>query len=307
MQINKITGLIAAPFTPMESNGEINPAVIPSYANKLKTDGVKGVFICGTTGEGMLMTGDERKMIAEKWIIEQTDDFKVIVHVGTTSAKQSKELGTHAQEIGAYAVGCMGPMFLKPTRVDELVGFFTEVASGSPDLPFYYYHIPSVAGIDVSVSEFLKKAADQIPNLAGVKFTHNNFMDMQHCLALDIGKWDILHGYDELLLAGLVFGAKGAVGSTYNFMAPLYNNIIDDFEAGNIKEAKEKQLLSVKIIEILLRFNGALVAGKNIMKMIGIDCGGCRYPLNNLTNNEFEKLNNELKKSGFFKLINPGM
>ena len=305
MKINKINGLIAAPFTPMKPDGAINPDVIPTYAKKLKSDGVKGVFICGTTGEGMLMTNDERKEITEKWVPEQTDDFKVIVHVGTTSAKQSKELATHAQKIGAYAVGCMGPMFLKPTHVDELVGFFIEVASGSPDLPFYYYHIPSVTGIDLSVFGLLKKAALQIPNLAGIKFTHNNFMDMQQCIALDDGKWDILHGYDELLLAGLVFGAKGAVGSTYNFMASLYNGIIDDFESGEINGARKKQLLSVKIIEVLIRYNGALVAGKNVMKMIGIDCGGCRYPLKNLTNNEYNKLWDELNEVGFFKLINP--
>lgn len=307
MEFNKIQGLIAAPFTPMKPDGAIKPDVIPAYAKKLKNDGVKGVFICGTTGEGMLMTNEERKTITEKWIPEQTEDFKVIVHVGTTSAKQSKVLATHAQKVGAYAVGCMGPIFLKPIRNEELVGFFVEVASGSPDLPFYYYHIPSVTGIDLSVSGFLKKASLQIPNLTGIKFTHNNFMDMQQCIELDNGKWDILHGYDELLLAGLAFGAKGAVGSTYNFMASLYNGIINDFEAGRILEAREKQLLSVKIIEILLRYNGALVAGKSIMKMIGIDCGDCRYPLNNLTNNAHEKLRNDLKEAGFFKLINPGI
>lgn len=235
MKINKIQGLIAAPFTPMKPDGSINPDVIPTYAKKLRSDGIVGVFICGTTGEGMLMTNEERKLIAEKWVPEQTDSFKVIVHVGTTSAKQSKELAAHAQKTGCYAVGCMGPMFLKPSRVEELVGFFAEVASGSPDLPFYYYHIPSVTGIELSVSGFIKKAAGQIPNLSGIKFTHNNFMDMQQCLELDNGKWDILHGYDELLLAGLAFGAKGAVGSTYNFMAPLYNGIIADFEGGKYR------------------------------------------------------------------------
>jgi N-acetylneuraminate lyase len=302
MKIDKIQGLIAAPFTPMKTDGEINPDMIPAYAKKLKSDGIKSVFICGTTGEGMLMTNEERKTIAEKWVLEQTDSFKVLVHVGTTSAKQSKELATHAQKTGCYAVGCMGPMFLKPARVEELVGFFAEVALGSPDLPFYYYHIPSITGIELSVSAFLKKAAVQIPNLAGIKFTHNNFMDMQQCLELDNGKWDILHGYDELLLAGLVFGAKGAVGSTYNFMAPLYNGIIKDFENGKLNAAREKQAISVNIIEKLLQYNGALVAGKSLMKQFGIDCGACRYPLRNLTNDQYENLIKDLNEIGFFEM-----
>jgi N-acetylneuraminate lyase len=302
MKIEKIKGLIAAPFTPMKRNGEIHPEIIPAYAKKLKTDGVKGVFICGTTGEGMLMTNDERKAVAEKWIAEQTEDFKVIVHVATTASKQSAELAAHAQKAGAFATGTMGPVFLSPARTEELVGFCAKVAAGAPNLPFYYYHIPSVSGVHLSMKEFIQQAAVKIPNFAGLKFTHNNFMEMQQCLELDKNKWDILHGYDELLLAGLVFGAKGAVGSTYNFMAPLYNGIITDFENGKIEEARKKQAKSIQIIEILIRYNGAVVSGKSIMKSVGIDCGNCRAPLKNLTENESGDLIKELEKVGFYNL-----
>ena len=301
MKIKKIKGLIAAPFTPMKPDGEINPEIIPGYAKKLKTDGVKGVFICGTTGEGMLMTSGERKTITEKWINEQTDDFKVIVHVGTTSAKQSKELAAHAQNSGAYAIGCMGPVFLKPGRTEELIDFCAEVAAGAPALPYYYYHIPSVSGVTLPMVEFLQKAAQKIPNLAGIKFTHNDFMEMQQCLRLDNGKWDILHGFDEVLLAGLAFGAEGAVGSTYNFMAPVYNQIITDFNNGNIKAARQNQTKSVKIIEVLLRYNGATVAGKSVMKSLGINCGICRTPLRNITESENENLIHELEIAGFYE------
>lgn len=299
MKMNKITGLIAAPFTPMNADGTINTDVIPAYANKLKRDGVKGVFICGTTGEGMLMTNEERKAVTERWIAEQTNDFKVIVHVGTTSSRQSKNLAAHAQSAGAYAVGCMGPIFLKPSREEELVEFCAEVAAGAPDLPFYYYHIPSVSGINLSMSEFLKLAAIEIPNFAGIKFTDNNFMEMQLCIDMDNGKWDILHGYDELLMAGLAFGAKGAVGSTYNFMAPLYNSIISEFESGNLEAAREKQITSVKIIKVLINNGGALVAGKRLMKTVGIDCGNFRSPVAKFNENEYENFINDLKNAGF--------
>ena len=301
MNINKIEGLITAPFTPMKEDGSINVSVINSYAEKLKMDNLRGVFVCGTTGEGMLLTSEERRIVAENWIAEQRDDFKVIVHVGTTSSKQSCELAEHAQKMGAYAIGSMGPMFLKPARIEELVDFCKEIASGAPDLPFYYYHIPSISGIDLPMSKFIKLAAAQIPTFTGIKFTDNNFMEMQKCLNLDNGKWDILHGYDELLLAGLTFGAKGAVGSTYNFMAPLYLGIIEDFENGNIEDARKKQAVSVKIIEILIKYNGALVAGKSLMKTVGIDCGKCRPPLNNLSDNEYESFIKELDNVGYFE------
>ncbi len=112
MEFTKLMGLIAAPFTPMKKNGSINPNIIKHYAAHLKMNGVSGVFVCGTTGEGMLLTLKERETFAEHWIAEQTEEFKVIVHVGTTSSRQSAELAKHSQEAGAYAIGCMAPMFL---------------------------------------------------------------------------------------------------------------------------------------------------------------------------------------------------
>ena len=294
MKFEKIDGLIAAPYTPYLPNREINIDIIPDYAGKLKKNGLKGVFICGTTGEGMLLSNEERKSVAEKWVEHNSKEFKVIVHVGTTSSKQSKELAMHAQQIGAYAIGSMGPLFLKPGKVEELVAFCAELASGAPELPFYYYHIPSVSGIDLSMPDFIISASSQIPNFRGIKYTHNNFMELQQCLNMDDGKWDILHGFDELLLVGLALGVKGAVGSTYNYIAPLYNRIIADFENGRIDEAREKQAVSVKVVEVLLKYGGAVVAGKALMKHFGLDCGPCRLPLKNLDEKSYKDLTNEI-------------
>lgn len=297
MEIQKIKGLIAAPYTPMNGDGSLNTGLIPAYATKLKNDGVSGVFICGTTGEGMLMTPEERTQVADKWISEQTEEFKIIVHVGTTSSKLSKQLAQHAQSAGAFATGCMGPVFLSTSDVQLIAEFCAEVASGAPDLPFYYYHIPSVSGVNVRVASFIRVAQKIIPNLAGIKFTDNNFMDMQQCLDMDDNKWDILHGYDELLLAGLTFGAKGAVGSTYNYMAPLYRAIIEDFEKGDLFSARRKQLLSIKVVEILNKYDGAIVAGKALMKAVGLDCGPCRLPVKNLSRESYTRFIKEFERT----------
>lgn len=296
--MEKIKGLIAAPYTPFNNDGTVNPEMISVYAKKLKEDNVKGVFVCGTTGEGMFMTLAERKIVAEEWIKYQDDNFKVIVHVGTTSGKQSAELAEHAQQKGAYAIGCMGPVFLQPGRVEELVDFCAEVASVAPELPFYYYHIPSISGINLSMSTFLEMAKTKIPTLAGIKFTDNNLMELQQCVNMNDGKWDILHGFDELLLAGLSLGVDGAVGSTYNYIAPLYNMIIEDFENGRLEDARLKQAFSVKVVEILIKYKGALVAGKALMKATGVDCGPNRLPLQNLTETEYESLVKEMEDLG---------
>lgn len=301
--MQKIKGLIAAPYTPMCEDGTLNLGLVAPYAAKLKRDGVIGVFICGTTGEGMLMSIEERMAVAEQWIKEQTSDFKVMVHVGTTSYTQSKELAKHAQKIGAYAVGCMGPTFLKPGNVNDLVRFCVEVASGAPELPFYYYHIPSVSNVALSMPEFLNKAEKVIPNLAGIKYTHNNFMEMQQCIHVDNGKWDILHGFDELLLCGLAVGAQAAIGSTYNYMASVYQQIIADFQKGDIVAARAGQQISVDFVELLIKYGGGVIGGKPVMKMVGLDCGPLRAPAYNLTEEEFNQYKNELKDIGFFELL----
>ncbi len=299
--MQKLTGLIAAPFTPMDNKGVLNLGIVKEYSDKLKKDGVSGAFVCGTTGEGMLMTSGERIAVAEKWIEHQTDSFKVIVHVGTTSAKQSHGLAVHAQKAGAYAIGCMGPMFLKPSRVEDLVAFCSEVAAGASDLPFYYYHIPSVSNVCLSMPEFLNKAQTVIPNLAGIKFTHRNMMEMFQCLKADDGKWDILHGFDEELLCGLSLGAKGAVGSTFNYLAPLYLKLMKAFQEGNIEEARFYQYKSVRFIEILIRYGGGVIGGKPIMKFFGLDCGPLRSPAQNYTPAELTKYRKELEEIEFFK------
>ena len=299
--MQKLTGLIAAPFTPMDKRGALNLGVVKEYSDKLKKDGVSGAFVCGTTGEGMLMTSEERIAVADKWIEQQDESFKVIVHVGTTSAKQSSELARHAQKEGAYAIGCMGPMFLKPSNVEDLVAFCAEVAAGAPDLPFYYYHIPSVSDVCLPMPDFLEKAKTVIPNLAGIKFTHRNMMEMLQCLKADEMRWDILHGFDEELLCGLSMGAKGAVGSTYNYLAPLYLEIIQAFQDGNMDEARNLQYKSIRFIEILIRYGGGVIGGKPIMKFVGLDCGPLRAPAHNYTQAELSRYRTELEKIDFFK------
>ncbi len=298
--MQKLKGLIAAPFTPMFEDGTLNIGLISPYAERLKRDGVGGVFICGTTGEGMLMSPEERMVVAETWLKEQKPDFNVIVHVGTTSYVQSKNLAKHAQEIGAYAVGCMGPTFLKPGNTDDLVRFCAEVASGAPMLPFYYYHIPTVSDVWLSMPEFLKKAQSVIPNLAGIKFTHRNMMEMMQCMEADSGKWDILHGFDEELLCGLSVGAQAAIGSTYNYMAPLYIKIMDAFNSGDLASARMYQAKSVEFIEVLIRYGGGVVGGKPVLKMLGLDCGPLRAPAHNLSTDQFAQYKAELENLGFF-------
>src|SRR5690606_27649956 len=110
---NNLNGLIAAPFTPFQRDGGLNLNAINEYSSLLKKNQVSGAFIGGTTGEGMLMSVEERKSLAEEWIKYRDDSFKIIVHVGANSYRDAQDLADHARIIGADAVSSMGPLFLR--------------------------------------------------------------------------------------------------------------------------------------------------------------------------------------------------
>lgn len=298
----KVRGLMAAPHTPLDSKGALNVDVVEDQVRWLVENGVKGAFVCGTTGEGPSLTADERMAVAKRWGEVCPPDFKLFVHVGHSSIEASKALARHARSIGADAIGAVGPYFFTPRDEDDLAGFCAEVSGAVPRMPFYYYHMPEMSCADVRVFDFLHVAADSIPALAGVKFTNEDLMDYARCVDFQDGRFDILFGRDEILLAGLSMGASGAVGSTYNFAACLSVQLMEAFTAGQMEEARRWQKRSQKLIAILGRYGG-LAAGKAVMQILGIDCGPVRPPLRSLSGEERQELKRELDTAGYLESL----
>ena len=298
--MKRFKGLVAAPFTPFKKNGSVDFAMIERLAASLEANKVVGAFVCGTTGEGVSMTAAERMRVAERWQACAGKRLKVIVHVGHTSLGDCRALAAHAQKIGVSAIGCMAPYCFKPSKAEDLVAFCAEVAAAAPELPFYYYHIPCVTGVTLPAFDFLRAAADKIPSLAGVKFTHENLMDFASCVRWDNGRFELLFGRDEMLLAGLSAGAEGAIGSTYNYAAPVYHRIIAAYKRGDMAAAQAEQARANAMIAVLIRFGGMPPAGKAFMKAIGLDCGAARLPLRSLSSEQAEALRAEAEAAGFF-------
>ena len=297
----RFRGLVAAPFTPFHADRSLNLDVIPAYARFLRDNGVGAAFVCGTTGEGLSLTLEERLRIAERWVACADDRLSVIVHVGHTCLADARTLTAHAAKIGASAVSALTPCFFKPRNNAEVVNWCEAVASAAPALPFYYYNIPSMTGIDYPVVDFLAQAQARIPSLAGVKYTHENLPDYKACVAFDQGRYDILFGRDELLLEGTDAGALGAVGSTYNYAAPLYLRLLAARAAGQATEARTLQDTAIKMIAIC---NGIgvthLAASKALMAMLGVDCGPVRLPLAPPDATQLATLRTRLNEIGFF-------
>ena len=258
MAIQKLKGLIAAPFTPMHKDGLLNLSVIPEYYAMLKANAVNGAFICGSTGEGVSMSVNEKKAIAEAWAAcsKFDSDFIVMPLLGGTCLADCKELALHAKEIGLDAVSFTAPFYFKPANVEMLAQCCYEVASAVPDMPFYYYHIPVLTGVGFPMFDLLKAIDGRIPNFAGIKYTHEDFMDFLSCIHFQNGKYDMLWGRDENMLPALSLGAKASVGSTFNYAAPLYYNLIDAFNTGDLTKAQLLQQKSIDIIRLLGIYGG---------------------------------------------------
>ena len=295
----KLRGLIAAPHTPFRHDETLALDVIPAQARLLERNGVRGAFVCGTTGEGSSLTSDERRLVAEHWRAAAPAGLELIVHVGHASLAESRALAHHAQEIGADRIAVIVPNFFQQRSAAQLATWCARIAEAAPAVPFYYYHMPAITGVTVSAEDFLTAAHARIPTLAGVKFTHENLMDFLQSTTFAGGKYEVLFGRDEILLAGLSLGARGAIGSTYNFAAPIFHRIMRAFAAGDIAASRRDQLKVTELITVLNR-HGGLSAGKAVMKMIGVDCGPVRLPLVRLSLATERKLKADLKKAGFF-------
>lgn len=307
MQHPKTDGLIAAPFTPMHLDRSINFDAIESYANWLKTNGIVGAFICGSTGEGMSLTIDERQRMAERWVAVAPQGLRVIVHVGHTTLADCRILAAHAAKIGADSISCIAPFYYKSNGIAGLVDWCEQVASAAPQLPFYYYHIPSMTGMSFQVHEFLQLASKRIPSLVGIKYTHDDIEDCKRCFELEGGRFDVLFGRDEMLVNSLGFGARGAVGSTYNFLTPLYQDIISAFNRGEQKKAEELQALAVLIVEMLIAGGPYPTANfKWFMSRVGIDCGPTRLPMQDLTSEQISILETKLETTGVYDWVPSG-
>ncbi len=299
----KLHGLVAATHTPFLADGSLNLDAVEKQAEHLQRSGVGTVFIGGSTGESASLTVDERLALAQRWSeVRAGSAVRLVVHAGANCLADARALAAQAETLGAQAVAALAPSYFKPASVETLVACCAEIARAAPSLPFYFYDIPSMTGVHHPMPEFLERAAERISNLAGLKFTNPDLMAYQRCLHSQGGRFDVPWGTDECLLAALAVGARGGVGSSYNFAAPLYNRLIAAFERGELETAREEQMRSVRLITLLAGF-GYMGAAKVVMRRLGVEVGPARLPNTNLTSETEAELIGGLERLGFFDWV----
>ena len=297
--VPRLHHLVAAVHSPFHADGSVAPEVVSVQASFLGANGIRSVFITGTTGECHSLTCDERLALYDGWAdAGPANGLAVIGHVGGNSIEDARRLARRARERRFAGISTLPPSYFKPAGLTELIDWCAIIAAEAPDLPFYYYDIPSMSGVSFPIDRFLVEAAARIPNLAGVKFTNVDLVSYRRCLDVAGDRFDLPWGTDEALLAALATGARGAVGSTYNWAPQLYVNLIDAFTRGDLEEARRLQSISIAMIDAIAA-SGFMGTAKALMCRLGVPVGLARSPLGNPTPTQVDALVSRLDRLGF--------
>ncbi|WAR13443.1 NPL-like protein [Mya arenaria] len=200
----------------MTADGEVDYDKYETYCQYLVDRGITQIYVNGTTGEGFSLTLEERKKVVETWINvgKKTGKIKqIVVQVGALNLHDTIAMVQHAKKVGADAIATVPPLFYKPKTIDNLIKYCREVANAAPELPFYFYHLPSLTGVEPNVEDFLKAASAEIPSLVGVKFSSKDLVDMLGCVHVpaphrDDGKYNLVF---ERAHIQLVYGSIGTL------------------------------------------------------------------------------------------------
>ena len=278
--------ILPALVTPLLADGRLDEASAERLIGHLYAQGVGGLYVTGSTGEGIHLDFAIRRRIVELAVHHSRGRGQVIVHVGAIQAAAALELAEHAGRAGADAVSSIPP-FAGGYSWDEVQAFYSRLARHSP-LPVVAYYIPGLTGQHHSIDRLASLLA--LPNIAGFKYTEPNFYVMQRLLARFGPEQVLYNGQDEALALGLQVGAHGGIGTTYNFMPQLIMQVYRQIQAGRFAEAVTTQKRANDIIEPLLHFH-AVAATKQILVWQGlIDHTTCAFPRAGLSDQEQRQL-----------------
>jgi len=289
-----IQGILPAAVTPLDEHGRFAPAVFERLLERLYGAGVHGVYVCGTTGEGMLQPPGQRQRIVETAVASTPHGRHVVVHVGAASLEEALALSSHAAKAGAHAISSLPPLSGQ-FGFSEVLGYYEALARAS-DLPLLVYYFPDI-GQSIASAEQLERLCG-LPNVFGVKFTD---FDLYRMSLLTRPERCIFNGRDEVLAAGLLMGADGGIGTFYNLVPELFVRIYTAAVAGRWEEARLTQQRVNALISIALRFP-LFPTVKQMLAWSGLDCGTCLPPRAPLTLEQQRGLQESLAEAGFVEL-----
>lgn len=273
--ISKYQGIIPAFYACYDEKGNINPSTVRSMTRWLIDQGVKGLYVGGSSGECIYHNKEERRLVLENVMSEVRGKITVIAHIACNNTADSCELAAHAESLGVDAIAAIPPIYFK-LPPHAIAKYWNDMSAAAPNTDFIIYNIPQLAGVSLTVP--LLKEMLKNPRVIGVKNSSMPTQDIQ--MWIDEGAI-VFNGPDEQLISGLVMGAVGGIGGTYSVMPRLYVELYRCVQAGEMAKALEIQNDCCRVIYKLCSGHGNMYAmiKETLRKLGGPDCGSVRAPL----------------------------
>ncbi len=273
--LNKFKGVFVALNAIYDENDNVDLSVIKKLVKIYKSKGVKGVYVCGSTGEGFLLSIQERKDIVCAVKEAAGDDFTIIVHVGCASTKESIELAKHAQSVGVDAVSAVPSVYYHLPAASVEMHWNSII--DSTDLPFIIYNIPQLTAFNLPYDLFERMAAN--PKVIGIKNSAEPVFEMERFRTIAGDNFIIFNGSDEQFLGGRLMGADAGIGGTYGTMPELFVRLDSYINNGEIDKAKQLQIKINDVIFDLLSCASLYGAAKQVITLrFKVNCGQPRSP-----------------------------
>ncbi len=266
-------GIFTALLTPFKDDYSINEASLKKLVEFNIEKGVNGFYVGGSTGEGMVMTNEERKEVFR--IVKEAagDKVSLIAHCGAISTDAAIDMAKTADALGYDAVSAVAPFYYS-FPYPAIRKYYDDIVS-SINIPMVVYNFPGGNGFTFTADYAAEMFEDE--RYLGIKHTSADLYTLQQFKQKIKRPVTVFNGFDEMCLGGLAMGADGAIGSTYNFMADKFLRIYDEFHKGNIEKAQEIQTEANKIIAEMIKY-GVFQCEKAVLTHMGIDMGPCRRP-----------------------------
>lgn len=276
MEYSKLRGVIVPLLTPFNHQGEIDVRAIKRLVDFLIDRGIHGLFPGGTTGEGPLLTLDERRRLAEAVVDAAGGRVPVIVHTGAITTRETITLTQHAQEIGAQAAAIIPPYFYRYSD-QALSRHFEQIAEQTPDFPLYLYNNPAVAGNALS-AELVAQLVKRCPNIVGIKDSSGSLDILVHGMAWREGAFNTANGSDGLLMPSIAMGVDACVSGNANVVPELVVSLYHATVEGNLVTARALQV-KLNAVRAILRDGADLSLFKGVLARRGLVVGTVRSPL----------------------------
>ena len=286
--LEKYKGVIPAFYACYEDDGSVSPERTQKLARYLLDKGVKGLYVCGSSGECIYQSKEERKVILENVMKVAKGKLTVIAHVACNNTADSQELAAHAESLGVDAIAAIPPIYFHlPDHA--IAQYWNDISAAAPNTDFVIYNIPQLAGVALSIP--LYKEMLKNPRVIGVKNSSMPVQDIQMFKDIKGDDSVVFNGPDEQFISGRMIGADGGIGGTYAVMPELFLAADEAFKGGNFARAKEIQYKIDRIIYAMCACHGNLYAVmKEILRKNGLDIGGVRKPLASIIDEDMTKI-----------------